>query len=67
MKSQDLQNQTIEELQATSQELKRKLFDLKNAFHFQKKRDKPHELKHARKDRARVLTILTKKINESKN
>ena len=60
-KAKDLRDQRQEELQATYEESCKKLFELNNEFHSKKKREKPHELKHTRKDIARLLTVMTEK------
>ena len=60
-KAKDLRDQSIEELEAIYEDSCRKLFELNNQFRSQKKREKPHEIKHARKDIARLLTVLSEK------
>ncbi len=60
-KAKDLRDQSLEELEATYNESCKKLFDLNNQFRAQKKRDKPHEIKHVRKDIARLLTVMSQK------
>lgn len=60
-KAKELRDQSLQELEATYNECCRKLFDLVHAFRFQKKLEKPHEIKHARKDIARLLTVMTEK------
>lgn len=60
-KAKELRDQSLEELEATYNEACKKLFELTNQFKAQKKREKPHEIRHARKDIARLLTIMTEK------
>lgn len=60
-KAKDLRDQSLEELEAIYDESCRKLFELINQVKSEKKRDKPHEIKHARKDIARLLTVMTEK------
>jgi len=60
-KAKDLRDQSEEELEATYQESCKQLFELNNQFKSQKKREKPHEIKHVRKDIARLLTVMTEK------
>lgn len=60
-KAKDLRDQSIEELEAIYEDSCKKLFELNNQFRSQKKREKPHEIKHARKDIARLLTVLSEK------
>lgn len=66
-KAKDLRDQSIEELEATCVEARRKLFDLTNKFKGEKKRDVPHGIKHARKDIARLLTVITEKRSKAQN
>lgn len=60
-KAKDLRDQNLEELEAIYEDSCKKLFELNNRFKSQKKREKPHEIKHARKDIARLLTVITEK------
>lgn len=60
-KAKDLRDQSLEELEAIYDDSCKKLFELNNQFRSQKKREKPHEIKHARKDIARLLTVMTQK------
>jgi large subunit ribosomal protein L29 len=60
-KAKELRDQSLEELEASYRDGCKKLFDLNHSFKFQKKREKPHEIKHARKDIARLLTVMTEK------
>jgi large subunit ribosomal protein L29 len=64
-KAKDLRDQSLEELEAIYQESCKKLFELNNQFRSQKKREKPHEIKHARKDIARLLTVMTEKRRQN--
>jgi large subunit ribosomal protein L29 len=64
-KAKDLRDQNIEELEAAYEESCRKLFELTGVFRSQKQREKPHEIKHARKDIARLLTVLSEKRNQN--
>ncbi len=66
-KAKDLRDQSLEELEAIYDESCKKLFELNNQFRSQKKREKPHEIKHARKDIARLLTIMGEKRREEEN
>lgn len=63
-KAKELQDQSLQDLEATLIDARRKLFDLVNQFKGEKKREKPHEIRHARKDIARVLTIITQKSSQ---
>lgn len=63
-KAKDLRDQSLVELEAIYDESCRKLFNLINESKMTKKREKPHEIKHARKDIARCLTIMSEKRRE---
>jgi large subunit ribosomal protein L29 len=64
-KAKELRDQSLEELEASYEQSRRELFELVNQFKSQKKREKPHEIKHARKNIARLLTIMTEKRNNA--
>jgi large subunit ribosomal protein L29 len=64
-KAKDLRDQSIEELEAIYEDSCKKLFELNNQFKSQKKRENPHEIKHARKDIARILTVITEKRSQN--
>jgi large subunit ribosomal protein L29 len=49
------------ELQAKAHELDREIFALRNELAMNRKLDKPHLIKAKRKEKARILTILTQK------
>lgn len=61
LKAQDLRDQSVEELEAGLSDAYRQLFELNNQFRAQKKKDKPHAVRHVRKTIARMKTILTEK------
>lgn len=63
-KAKELRDQTLQELEVSYQECCRKLYELNHAFKFQKKTENPHERKNARKDIARLLTVMTEKRNQ---
>lgn len=60
-KAKELRDQSVEELEATYRDCCKQLYELNHAFKYHKKREKPHEIKHARKDIARLLTVMTEK------
>ena len=64
-KAKDLRDQSLDELEAIYDESCKKLFELNNQFRSQKKREKPHEIKHARKDIARLLTVISEKRRQN--
>lgn len=60
-KAKELRDQSLEELQATYDDSCKKLFTLVSQLRSEKKQDSRHEIKHTRKDIARILTIMTEK------
>lgn len=64
-KPKELRDRSLEELKALYDESCKKLFELQNEFRAQKKREKPHEIRHTRKDIARLLTIVTEKQHQN--
>lgn len=64
-KAKDLRDQSLEELEAIYQDSCKKLFELVNQAKAEKKREKPHEIGHVRKDIARLLTIMTEKRRQN--
>lgn len=64
VKAKELRNQTVPELEAAYSDECRKLFEHINELKGQKKREKPHQIRHSRKNIARLLTILSEKRRE---
>lgn len=64
-KKQDLKAQSEQELQAAIRDLDRELFTLRGELATQRKLEKPHLLKAKRREKARILTILTQKQQEA--
>lgn len=60
-KKQDLNTQSEQELQAAVRDLDRELFTLRGELATQRKLEKSHLLKEKRRQKARILTILTQK------
>ena len=60
-KNQNIADQPIEELVQMAATLEKEIFALRNELAVQRKLEKPHLLKAKRKDRARLLTVLTQK------
>ena len=56
-----LKEKSIPELKALDVELSKALYRMKNEWKIAKKLEKPHLLKGLKKDRARVLTIISEK------
>lgn len=63
-KKNDLASLSIKELEEKSLTLGREIFELKNQLSIQRRLEKPHMLKAAKKQRARVLTMITQKQKE---
>jgi large subunit ribosomal protein L29 len=61
MKVKEIQDQSEQELVALATDLEKEIFQLKNELNVARKLEKPHLLKAKRRDRARVLTILSQK------
>ena len=61
LKAKDLIDKSIDELEATFQDLRHELFQLVNEFKSSKKLEKPHLLREKRREKARILTVLQQK------
>jgi large subunit ribosomal protein L29 len=57
---------TVEEMNAKVADLDKEIFALRNELAVNRKLEKPHLIKVKRKEKARLLTIMTQKINRSK-
>jgi large subunit ribosomal protein L29 len=60
-KAKNLRDKSVDELKALSLELSKDIYRMRNELKITKKLDKPHLIKHMKKDRARVLTVLSEK------
>jgi len=60
-KKNELKDQSIQELEAAARDLDRELYALRSELSLSRKLEKPHRLKAKRKEKARVLTLLTQK------
>ncbi len=60
-KKNEFENQSVEELNSTYNELSKKMFEMKNEISTTHKIEKAHLLRKAKRDRARVMTLLNKK------
>ena len=60
-KKTELKEQSVVELNAQLRDLDREIFLFRNELSIQRKLEKPHLLKEKRKNKARILTILTQK------
>jgi large subunit ribosomal protein L29 len=63
-KDREIRERSIPELMVMNQDLEKEIFALRSELSVQRKLDKPHLLKIKRKERARVLTLLTQKQRE---
>jgi len=61
LKTKDLRGQTVEELEAKIDEIENEFFQLKSKLKTERKLDKPHKIKELKKDKAKILTVLTEK------
>ena len=52
---------SVKEVQAQVHSLDREIFQLRNELATQRKLEKPHLIKEKRKQKARILTLLTQK------
>lgn len=57
----DLKDQSVAELKAKFIELSKDIFEMKNEISTTQKLDKPHLMRVAKRDRARILTFLRQK------
>jgi large subunit ribosomal protein L29 len=60
-KARDYRDQSSEELEASYEDIRKELFQLKNETRRSKKVDKPHLFRQKRKDLARLLTVINEK------
>ena len=60
-KASNLKEKSVQELQALSLDLSKEIYRMRNELKITRKLEKPHLLKHLKKDRARVLTVLNEK------
>ena len=61
MKAKEMREKSIEELQARAEELYQELFELKTRLSMEKKLDQPHLIPEKKRERARIMTVLTEK------
>ena len=63
----ELRDLSAEELEAQLEDLHQEVFILRNELKAARKLDKPHLLREKRKDRARVLTLITERETGSES
>ncbi|MCF7806438.1 MAG: 50S ribosomal protein L29 [Simkaniaceae bacterium] len=66
MKMEEIESQTIEALEAMAIDLHKEIFQLRSELKMSRNLEKPHELTQKKRDRARVLTVLNRKIKAGK-
>lgn len=64
-KKKELNDQSVSELKSAIGDLDRELFALRNELATQRKLEKPHLIKEKRRQKARILTLLTQKQQEA--
>lgn len=60
-KAQDLREQSDEQLKALCEDLRKEVYQMKNALALRKDNVKAEDIRHKRKSIARVLTILSER------
>lgn len=60
-KAKEYRDMSAEDLEAALVDVNRDLFALRNEFMGSKKSEKPHRLRLRRRDKARILTLMTEK------
>ena len=60
-KKKEKNDRSVKELQEAAAHLDREIFVIRNELSWNRKIEKPHRLKEKRKEKARVLTMLTMK------
>jgi large subunit ribosomal protein L29 len=65
-KKTNITDYSVEEMKAKVVDLDKEIFALRNELAVNRKLDKPHLIKAKRREKARLLTIMTQKNNRSK-
>jgi len=60
-KTSELREKSVEELRAAYLEMSKEIFDKMNELQKTRKMEKSHRIRHCKKERARILTILSEK------
>ncbi len=63
-KKADFGDQSVDELMALKRDLEREVYQLRSELSMNRKLEKPHLLKAKRREKARVLTLLTRKTKQ---
>lgn len=61
MKAKEMREKSTEELEARVEEIGKELYELKTRLSMEKKLDQPHLIPQKRRERARIMTVLTEK------
>ena len=61
LKAKELKDQSVEELKELAVGLSKEIYNLTNELSIARKLEKPHLLREKKRDRARVLTVLSQK------
>ncbi len=62
MKAKELREQSVEDLKGSREDLSKEIFNLRSEKKLARKLEKPHLLRQKKRDRARVLTVLSEKV-----
>ncbi len=61
LQAKELKEETVQELQKKCEELARDIYKMNSELKTTRKIEKPHELREKKRDRARILTVLSQK------
>jgi large subunit ribosomal protein L29 len=61
LQAKELREQPVQELQKKCEELARDIYKMNSELKTARKIEKPHELREKKRDRARILTVLSQK------
>ena len=66
-KKKERNEHSVKSLQEAAAQLDREIFSIRNELSWNRKLEKPHRLKEKRKEKARILTMLTMKQRSQAN
>ena len=61
LKMKDLKDQSVNELASLAHDISREIYGLRNEQSINRKLEKPHLVRAKKRDRARVLTVISQK------
>ncbi|MGB7977620.1 MAG: 50S ribosomal protein L29 [Chlamydiales bacterium] len=64
-KKKEWRDQSVQELKIHAHDLDREIFGLRNELATQRRLEKPHLIKAKRKEKARILTIISQKHHQN--